>query len=278
MPVNTPTKPNFLYLFELGSGRNYFYTNIAENQIYDGNEYLFTQIEHTEPVFSEDDEESEIDVTIKSTDNELSNPIADLFLLSPPPYEVKIKILEYDREDDTAEVYYKGWIVRAPFDLERRTVSFHLKTVWLFFERETFTDSLSALSRYSVFDPRSGVDVESLRVPVTVTALNDFRDVLTVTGIAQADGWFSGGIFSTPDRDPRTILEHATVTGNKQLTITHPYSQVLLDTGFTSDIYPGDDLTFETWTVKFGAQTGSGRAFGGWPYMPDRDPAVGGVR
>lgn len=274
MPVNVPTKTNFLYRFELGSGRTYFYTNIAENQIFDGEEYLFTQIEHTEPVFSQDDEESEIDLTIKSTDNELSNPVADLFLLSPPPYEVKVQILEYDRVTDTVEVYYKGWIVRAPFDLEKRTVSFHLKTLWLFFERETFTDSLSALSRYSIFDPRSGVDVESLRVPVTVTAFNDFRDVLTVTGIAQADGWFDGGIFSTPDRDPRTILEHKTVGPNKQITISHPYPQAILDTGFSSDVYPGDDLTFETWSVKFGV----GTAFGGWPYMPNRDPAVGGVR
>lgn len=278
MPVNPPVKTNFLYQFLLGSGRNYFYTNIAENQLYNGDDYVFTQIEHTEPTFSGDDEESEIDVTIKSTDSEQSNPIADLYLLSPPPYEVKIKILEYDRDTDTAEDYYKGWIVRAPFDLERRTVSFHLKTLWLFFERETFTDSLSALSRYSIFDPRSGVDVESLRVPITVTALNAFRDVLTVTGISQADGWFDGGIFSTPDRDPRTILDHQTVSGNKELTITHPYPQAILDTGFTSDIYPGDDLTYETWSVKYSAQTGSGRAFGGWPFMPNRDPAVGGVR
>lgn len=274
MALNPPNKTNFLYRFELGNGRNYFYTNIAENQVYDGEEYLFWKIEHTAPTYSEEDEEAEIDVTMKSTTDEESNPIGDLFLLSPPPYEIKVVILEYDRVADTAEPYYKGWIVRAPFDLEKRTVSFHLKTLWLFFERETFIDSLSSLSRYSIFDPRSGVDYEALREVVTVTELNEFRDVLTVTGISQGDGWFDGGIFSTPDRDPRTILKHETVLGDKQLTITHPYPQMILDEGFTADVYPGDDLTFATWAAKFGVST----AFGGWPYMPDRDPAVGGVR
>lgn len=278
MSVNTPIKTNFLYRFDLGNGRTYFYTNISGNQIYDGDEYIFTQIEHTAPTFSEDDEESEIDVTMKSTTSERSNPVSDLFLLSPPPYEVKVVILEYDRVAETAEPYYKGWIVRSPFDLEKRLVSFHLKTLWLFFERETFIDSLSALSRYSIFDPRSGVDVEALRVVATVTELNEFRDVLTVTGLAQADGWFDGGIFSTPDRDPRTILNDETILGDRQISITHPYPQMLMDPGFSADVYPGDDLTFETWSVKFGAQTGGGRAFGGWPYSPDRDPAVGGVR
>lgn len=274
MSVNTPNKTNFLYRFELGNGRNYFYTNIAGNQLFDGDDYKFTQIEHTAPTYSEDDEESEIDVSMTSTTSEQSNPIADLFMLSPPPYEVRIVILEYDRVTETAEPYYEGWVVRAPFDLEKRIVSFRLKTLWLFFERETFIDSLSALSRYSIFDPRSGVDVEALRVPVTVTGLNDFRELLTVTGIAQADGWFTAGIFSTPDRDPRTILKHETVLGDKKLTITHPYPQAILDEGFSADVYPGDDLTFETWSVKFGVPT----AFGGWPYLPDRDPAVGGVR
>lgn len=274
MSVNSPTKTNFLYRFELGNGRNYFYTNIASSQVYDGEEYLFVIIEHTAPTYSEDDEDSEIDVTMKSTTSEESNPVSDLFLLSPPPYEVRLVILEYDRVAETAEPYYEGWIVRSPFDLEKKTVTFHLKTLWLFFERETFTDSLSALSRYSIFDPRSGVDVEALRETVTVTELNEFRDEMVVTGIGQADGWFDGGIFSTPDRDPRTILEHKTVAGDTEITITHPYPQALLDVGFTADVYPGDDLTFETWSVKFGVPV----AFGGWPYMPDRDPAVGGVR
>lgn len=272
MPVNTPTKTNFLYQILLGSGRTYFYTNIAENQLYNGDDYQFIEIDHTEPVFSGDDEESEIDVTVKEV-----NPISDLFLLSPPPYEVKIKILEYDRDTDTAVDYYRGWIVRSGFNLEDSTVSFHLKTVWLFFERETFSDSLSALSRYSIFDPRSGVDVESLKIPITVTGFNNERDVLTVTGISDPDGWFDGGIFLTPDRDPRTILDHITVGADKKLTITHPYPQSILDVGFTAEIYPGDDLVYGTWAVKFGAQTFSGRAFGGWPFMPDRDPAVGGV-
>lgn len=269
--VHAPNTTNFLYRFEAGSNV-YRFTNIAEDQEYDSEIYEFIEIEHTRPKFSGEPQDAEIDIAIIE-----SNPVAELFINGPPPYPVILTILEYDREAGTTSFYHKVWLVRSPFQLDGSVISFHGKSRWHFFERESFTDSLAALSRYSVYDPRSGVDIESFRVPITITAMNDERDVLIVSGITEIDAYFSGGIIVAPDRDIRTILKHETVTGDKVLTLNAAFPQFTLAVGFSADIYPGDDLTYSTWANRFSAVTNNGEAHGGWPFMPNVDPAKRGV-
>lgn len=271
MPVTVPTETNFLYRITYGSNVER-YTNIAGDQSFDSEIYRYIAIEHTPPKYSAEPQESEAVLTIHE-----SNPIADLFTLGPPPYQIVLDIWEYDRAADSATKQFHGWIIRPSFDLDNSIVGFRCKTVWHFFERESFSDSLSALSRYSIYDPRSGVDVESFRVGVTIDSLNDQRDILTVSGVTQPDDYFRGGFIVAPDRDMRTILKHVTESGNKKLYLNGAFPQFTLDTGFTADVYPGDDLTYETWANKFAAVTNNGEKHGGWPFMPNADPAVRGV-
>lgn len=271
MTLIAPTKTNFIYRFEAGSAVHRF-SNVAEDQLYGGETYAFIEVQHDAPTYSEEAQDSEIDIETIET-----SPLADLFINGPPPYPVRVLIYEFDRATGTATPYYRGWVIRPNFNLDTGLISLHCKTVWHYFERESFTDSLAALSRYSIFDPRSGVDIEVFRVPVTVTAMNDERDVLTVTGITEPDGWFSAGVIVAPDRDKRTILKHETVSGSKKLTLNAAFPAFTLAVGFNADIYPGDDLTYDTWANKFGAVTNNGEAHGGWIYMPNVDPAVRGV-
>jgi hypothetical protein len=272
MPVTFPAQTNFLYRISYGSTGVERYTNVAEVQDYDGESYALIPITHTKPKFSAEPQESELTLTIHER-----NAIADLFTFGPPPFQIILRVFEYDRATETATPYWTGWIIRPSFDLDGSVISFHCKTLWHFFERESFSDSLSILSRYSVYDPRAGVDIESLRVGITVTALNDQRDVLTVTGITEPDDHFKGGLIIAPDRDMRTIIEHVTVSGDKLLTLNAAFPMFSLDTDFTADIYPGDDLTYATWASKFASVTNNGEAHGGWPFMPNVDPATKGV-
>ena len=277
MAITDPTRINFLYRFDCGGTIKRF-TGVAADQTVSGEVYLGTaledkpQIAHTPPTYSEDPEDAEIDVSMKDTSS-----IASLWVLGPPPYPVIIDIFEYDRDTETVTPYYHGWVVRPNFELDSSIVSFHCKSLWHFYERASFSDSLSNLSRYSIFDPRSGIDVEPLRVGITITALNTERDVLTVSGITEPDDWFKGGMIVAPDRDARTILEHKTEATLKKLYLNAAFPSFTLDTGFTADIYPGDDLTYGTWSVKFDSVTNTGAKHGGWPFMPNVDPAVRGV-
>lgn len=269
--VTEPVETNFLYQVEAGSNR-YLFTDVAMDQEYNSETYELTQIEHSSPTFSGEATQSEVDITLHE-----SNPVAQLFTFGTPAYPIKVRILEYDRKTGTAEDYYRGWVVRPSFRLDVSEVDLHCKTVWHYFERESFSDSLSALSRYSVYDPRSGVDLASFRVGITVTAMNDERDILTVTGISEIDTYFTGGMIVAPDLDKRTILKHVTEGADKKLYLNAAFPEFTLAVGFTADIYPGDDLTYDTWANRFGAVTNNGEAFGGWQYMPNVDPSVRGV-
>ncbi len=254
----------FLYKFDAGSAA-YRYAKVAHEQEFADEAYSPIQITHTAPTFSEEPQDAEIDVTIIET-SELTE-----LLLTPPPYPIILTIYEVAGAEITS--YYQGWTVRCQFKLTESVFILHLKSLWHFYERESLTDSLSSLSRFSIYDERSGVDISALGAAITISALNDQRDVLTVSGITQLEPYYKGGFIEAPNQDKRTILDH---TGN-QLTLSGGFPQFTLDTGFPATIYPGDDLTYETWANKFSSLTNNGANWGGWQFTPNVDPAVRGV-
>lgn len=256
----------FLYKFTAGSALHRLNSSPFSVD-FDSETYDAIQITHTLPTFSNEPQDAEIDVTIKE-----SVELAEV-LITPPPYPIILDIYEYDYETDDITHYYRGWVVRCQFTLTQSVIVLHLKTLWHYYERESQTDSLSSLSRYSIYDPRAGVDVSNLAVPISITAINDQRDVLTVSGITQVDGFFTGGYIESPDLDKRTILDQ---TGN-QVTLNGGFPRFILDVGFLATLYPGDDLIYSTWANKFSALTNNGEAWGGWEYTPNVDPAVRGV-
>lgn len=254
----------FLYKFTAGSA-TYRYTKVAHEQEFADEFYTSVQITHTLPTYSDEPQDAEIDVTLIE-----SNEIGEL-LLTPPPFPIVLTI--YELLGATVTPYYLGWVVRCQFKLTESIFILHLKSLWHFYERESLTDSLSSLSRYSIYDPRSGVDLSSLGVPVTMGTPNDLRDVWTVTGITQPDPYFTGGFIEAPNLDKRTILDHT----SNQLTLNGGFPLFTLDSGFPATIYPGDDLTYETWANKFSTLTNNGSNWGGWQFTPNVDPALRGV-
>jgi len=258
----------FLYKFNAGSA-TYRYAKVAQEQEFADEIYTPIQITHTAPTFSEDPQDAEIDVTIIET-SELTET-----LLTPPPFPIILMMYEVVGDDITP--YYLGWAVRCQFKLTESVFVLHLKTLWHFYERESLTDSLSSLSRFSIYDERSGVDISALGVAISITALNDLRDVLTVTGLSEPPPYYKGGFVEAPNQDKRTILGDVIESGNRKLTLNGGFPQFTLDTGFPATAFPGDDLTYETWANKFAALTNNGVNWGGWQFTPNVDPAVRGV-
>ncbi len=267
MPADTTAGLNFLYRMDTDAGV-FTYSGIgskealvdATAQTYDSEKYYPHLISHTQPTFSSDPTEADIDITVSE-----DNPVARMYLSHPPPYTCKVRIYEYDRNAASAEAHWAGTLLRVNFDL-RGKVTLRCRVGHLF-ERETLSDSLAALSRYSIYDPRSGVDYEALKIVVTVTALNDWKDVITVTGVTNPPTWFKGGMMKAPDGDLRTIILQS---GNDaappcQLTLNGAFPSTTLVVGSVVEIYPGDDLLHSTWDTKFSA----GAKHGGWAWMPN---------
>jgi len=258
----------FLYKFTAGSA-TYRYVKVAHEQEFDDESYTPIQITHTAPTYSDEPQDAEIDVTIKE-----SSELAEI-LLTPPPFPIILTI--YELLGDTIIPYYRGWAVRCQFKLTESVFILHLKTLWHFYERESLTDSLSSLSRYSIYDPRSGVDISALGKAITVTEFNDQRDILTVTGLTELDDHYKGGFVEAPNLDKRTILADLTEGGERHLYLNGGFPRFTLDVGFPATAYPGDDLTYDTWANKFATLTNNGENWGGWQYTPSVDPALRGV-
>lgn len=261
---------DFLYKFTAGSAPHLFVKGVFP-VTYDDEDYDPVQITHTLPTWSNEPQDAEIDVTIIE-----SIELAEV-LLTPPPYPIILDIYEYDHDTETATPYYRGWVVRCQFSLTQSLIVLHLKTVWHFYERESLGDSLSRLSRYSIYDPRSGVDISTLAEAITVTGLNDQRDILTVTGISELPPYYKGGFIEAPNLDKRTILDDPDESGSRKLYLNGGFPEFTLGTGFNATVYPGDDLLYATWANKFASLTNNGENWGGWEFTPNVDPAVKGV-
>lgn len=258
----------FLYKFTAGSA-TYRYAKVAHEQEFADEAYTPFQITHTAPTFSEEPQDAEIDVTVVE-----SSGLTEL-LLTPPPYPIILTI--YEVAGNEVNAYYQGWAVRCQFKLTESVFILHLKTLWHFYERESLTDSLSSLSRFSIYDERSGADISALATAITITSLNDQRDVLIVTGVTEPPPYYKGGFVEAPNLDKRTVLDDVIESGNRKLTLNGGFPRFTLDTGFPATIYPGDDLIYETWANKFSALTNNGASWGGWQFTPNVDPVVRGV-
>ena len=258
----------FLYHFTAGSAI-YRFIHIDRALEFESESYEAVQIAHTVPTYSDEPQDAEIDVEVKD-----SIDLSEV-LLTPPPYPIILKIYEW--LGSSASPYYLGWVVRCRFNLTRPTIQLHLKTIWHFFERESLTDSLSSLSRYSIYDPRAGVDIEALRRSLTVSDFSDLRDELTVTGLTEEEGYYTGGFIAAPNQDKRSVLLDETVGGDRRFTLNGGFSRFTLDEGFPADAYPGDDLTYATWANKFASVTNNGESWGGWEFTPTVDPMKRGV-
>lgn len=260
----------FLYKFTAGSHVSRL-AKISHARTYADEEYLPANVTHSLPTWSEEPQDAEIDVAIKD-----STELAELLLI-PPPYPIILDIYEW--LGSSASAYYRGWVVRCQFRLTEPLAILHLKTVWHFFEREALSDAPGATSRYSIYDPRAGVDISSLKESVTVTEFNDQRDILTITGATSLPPYLTGGYIEAPDTDKRTILDDV-IEGSpakRHLYLNGGFSRFTLDVGFPADVYPGDDLLYATWANKFAAFTNHGESWGGWEFTPTVDPAKRGV-
>lgn len=269
--ITSPKETNFLFRFEAGSQVFTYAEGDTEIEV-DNEVYERVQVDHSLPTFAEEPQQSEVDISIHEAAG-----LIDLFVNGPPPFPVKLMVYEYDHLLATATPWYRGWVVRSALQLDQSIASLHCKTVWLYFERESQSESVGALSRYSIYDPRSQVDTSALGENVTVTELNDERDRLTITGSIELDGWYDAGIIIAPNLDRRTILRDITESGDRHLYLNAAFPQFTLAAGFNAEILPGDDLTYATWTTKFDSVTNKGEKSGSWPYMPNVDPAKKGV-
>lgn len=271
----------WLYAFSAG-GQDFLHTNVAHPLVWNDATYNPTPVSHTRPVFSSDPTQARITVTLKDNFQAAIN-----YISMPPPFETRLRIYEVREASltigtntyqvDEAEAHWKGRVIRVRWLDRFSKVALQCRTLAdSYFNRETNLESSHPLCRFFTGDGRCPVDLENFKETVTVDVISTdtVEPTIEVTGITQPDGWYTGGTIKAPDGDWRTIVEHV----GSVLTLSRHFPASTLQAGDSVSIYAGDDLTFETCSVKFGADTNQGEAFGGWKWTPSRDYERFGIR
>lgn len=270
----------FIYLFE-DAARQYAYSGVAHRVISDGVTYQpVSSVSHTPPTFSSDP--SQAGVTVRLRD---SLDVAINYISHPPPSETSLRIYEVLATEvdgnrllaTETRQHWTGKIVRVAWRDSFRAVEVLCKTRQeIHFSRETNTESLNPLCRFHHGDGRCPVVIEDFKETATVSAIGDdiSEPTITVTGLAQADVYYKAGMIRLSDGDMRTVDK--AVSGVLTLSRAFPFTSV--QAGDTVEVFAGDDLTQETCSVKFGAATDNGAAWGGWSLTPNRDYQKDGIR
>lgn len=273
----------YLYRFEDWSAVH-TYCNGAHIITYDGADYRPVTISHSVPTFSSDPSQARVGVQLRD-----DLVVALNYISHPPPSKTELRILEVldtDISDNqllatAIDAHWTGQIMRIAWRDGFRSVDMQCRTAWeIHLSRETNTQGLDPLCRFHLGDGRCPVNIEDFKEQATVSAISDdiSEPTVTVTGLAEIDAYYTGGMIRTADYDWRTVLKALTSGSNKVLTLSRAFPSTAIQNSDTVDVFAGDDLTFETCSVKFGAATNSGEAWGGWKLTPNRDYQKDGIR
>lgn len=269
----------YLYRFTDRSADHY-YCNGAHTIVHDGAVYQPVTISHSPPTFSSDPSQARVSVQLRD-----DIIVAMNYISHPPPSKTELRILEVIDTDISGnqllataiDAHWTGQIMRIAWRDGFRAVDMQCRTAWeIHLSRETNTQGLDPLCRFHLGDGRCPVNIEDFKEQATVVDISDdiSEPTITVTGLAEIDAYYTGGMIRTADYDWRTVLK--CVSG--VLTLSRAFPSTAIQIGDTVDVFAGDDLTFETCSVKLGAATNSGEAWGGWKLTPNRDYQKDGIR
>jgi hypothetical protein len=273
------------YLYQFTDAlQSYPYSGVAHAVEWEGQIYTPVPISHTPPTFSSDPSQSRITVRLR---DDLA--VALNYISHPPPYATYLTIVEVLATEVSGNMlvaaavdyHWRGQIVRLAWKDSFRAVEITCRTRQdVHFSRETNEESLNPLCRFHHGDGRCPVVIDDFRETATVAAISGdvSEPTITVSGLAQTDDYYKAGMIRLADTDMRTVDLALTDGGNKVLTLSRAFPSTSVQAGDTVEVFAGDDLTHETCSVKFGAATDNGAAWGGWKLTPNRDYQRDGIR
>lgn len=227
---------------------------------YNGETYAAFPIGRSDMQQTKELHKSPLEVLIPRT-SELSL----LYLVGNPESVITLTVFRlHVGASDGPVVYWKGRIVSVDWP-DNATTKLTCESVFTSLKRPGLRARYQRMCRHALYSAQCGVDKADYAVAGTVSAINAAKTVLTVTAAeALADGWFTGGMVETPTGGFLFVTGH---TGSS-LTLDTPCA---LSASDAVTLYPGCARNRETCQGRFGNILN----FGGWPWIPTRNPFDG---
>lgn len=187
-----------------------------------------------------------------------------LYLVGNPEAVVTLTVYRlHVGASDGPIVYWKGRVVSVEWSGAEARLT--CESVFTSLKRPGLRARYQRMCRHALYSDQCGVSKAAYAIAGAVSAINAARTVLTVTAAAALeDGWFSGGMVETPSGGFLFVTRHA----GSSLTLANPCALAVSD---AVTLYPGCARGRQACNNKFNNILN----FGGWPWIPSRNPFDG---
>jgi uncharacterized phage protein (TIGR02218 family) len=218
--------------------------------------------------------EDSISVTGEPNKNELTIvmpidlDVSQLYLNGSPERIVSVTVFRLHEPSGAYEIYWKGRIVSV--DWKPPDAAAKCESIFSSIKRQGLRDRYTRSCRHDLYSTGGGVcevDKAGYAVACTVTAVSGTELSFTVDDSSEYDdGYFMAGMvyFSGAWR---FVLSHAAGT----VTLMSAFSGLAVDSAVT--LYPGCDHTITMCEARFDNVVN----FGGWPWIPTKNPFEGSL-
>lgn len=254
--------PINLYLFQIGA-EAYRYTSAEGGYTWGGFTYTHVQVTHGNIQQTSEERRQQLEFTLPASD-----PVCSRFIGIVPGQLMTVSITQVHEDDPDQEgrVYWRGRITGAAFSKNGIQCSLQALTQAAAVSHTLPRRRYQGMCNHALYDGRCQVDRSSFVFTGAVSSVSG--STLVVTGLAaMGDGWATGGYVSLGSNDWRLVMAH---TGNT-LTMMLPFKEDAA--GATVSVYAGCDHSLSVCESKFS----NADNFGGFPYVPLRNPFTQGI-
>lgn len=263
-------RPVELYVFTIGSSV-YYYTS-AEDEVTIAAQVYIPRPGLQREAFVDGPEErnTDFEVTLPTSD-----PVSQFFTQAMPGLRIGLVVYRYHRGDTpTPETHqvFDGYVHSAAPQKNMKEMRIVARPAIATSGTQIPPRTCQGSCNFVLYGPKCGVDDTNPAFRASArTATGQVGNVLTVAGLgAYAPGWFTGGYVEAIDTaDFRLVLDD---DGAGNLTLIVPFATAPT----TVNVLAGCDHTAEG-AHGCGPKFDNGDRFGGFPYVPKKNPFESGV-
>ena len=251
-------RPVELYRFALGLQR-WTYTSGQTAVVYQSETYAPAPIRRSGIEQGNELHRAGLEITLPR-----DNPLAALFIASPPEGVMSVTLYRFHASDADAETItlWKGRVGGARLAGSELTLT--CEPVATSLKRPGLRARYQMICRHALYSAGCGALAASFRVDGTVAAVSG-ASVQVAAAASKPDGYFVAGMLTTASAGARMIVGH---TG-ANLTLVAPMPGLAV--GMDVQLYAGCDHSVATCRDRFGNLPN----FGGFPYIPIKNPFSG---
>lgn len=243
-------------LFQFSGGVEAYYASGQETVAWNGVDYLADWILHSDLEQSDELNKQELEISVRA-----SSPVAQAYVEDIPAVSVNVRVYRYLYGVADFRLAWAGRITKPVFSSENDECVLYCEPIFTMLKRAGLRRNYQIICPYSLYDARCGVNRSLYTRRLIVADMQAGR--MRLEGAATG-GYYTGGIL-------RFGARYRLITDDSGGWIQLAGSVPGLAPGGFVDVSAGCAKSLSTCGGKFGNHLN----FGGFPYIPLKNPFTG---